>query len=76
MRTLTYKEQIEKLIEQWMKIDSAIAWNKWAEKIRTTKFGTYDTIPIEEVIKNTEVKFLNTYHKNEFHKEVKDAMRN
>ena len=39
MRTLTYKEQIEKLIEQWMKIDSAIAWNKWAEKIRTTKLN-------------------------------------
>lgn len=71
----TYKEQIEALVLEWNKISSACQWARWAEKVRVTKFGTYGTISISEVIENTQVKFPSSWVKDSFLNEVKDALK-
>ena len=75
-KQLTYKDQIEILINEWHSISSACQWAKWAEKVRATKFGTYGTISIFDVIENTEVKFINEWVKSSFINECNDALKN
>jgi hypothetical protein len=70
----TYKKTIEQLIKQWNKINSINEWNIWADNVLNTKFGTYGTISIFEVIKNTDVKFINSFVKDSFINECKDAL--
>ena len=71
-----YKEKIEDLISEWIKIDSEKKWNNWGKKINNLKFGTYGTISIFDVIKNTEIKFKNDWVKNSFINECKQALNN
>jgi len=70
----TYKQRIEALADQWSKINSTTEWNNWAEKVRAEKFGTHGTIPIFDVIKNTEVKFEVSFVQESFINEIKDAL--
>jgi hypothetical protein len=71
---MEYKKTVLKLIEQHNKINSIQEWNIWADNICSTKFGTYGTISIFEVIENTKVKFINSFIKDSFINECKDAL--
>jgi hypothetical protein len=71
-----YKLEIENLIKEWYKINSYTEWNLWAKKIKNIKFGTYGTISIFEVIKNTEPKFINNFIKDSFINECQSALNN
>ena len=70
----TYTAKIETLISTWNSISSVNDWAKWANLVRETKFGTYGTISIFEVIENTEFKFASSWVKDSFLNEVKDAL--
>lgn len=70
---LTYKQKIESLRDEWYKISSCKQWDKWANKVSNTNFGTYGTLKIEDVINNTGVQFINRFVKDSFINEFKDA---
>jgi len=70
----TYKQRIESVIEEWNKINSVSDWNKWADVVCDERFGTYGTIPIFEVIKNTNIVFATSWNKCSFENELKDAL--
>lgn len=70
----TYTAKIEILISTWNSINSVQDWALWANLVRETKFGTYGTISIFEVIENTEFKFASSWVKDSFLNEVKDAL--
>lgn len=71
---MTYTETIKNLVAEWNQIETSNQWNIWANKIRETKFGTYGTISIFEVIKNVELKFASQWIKDSFLNECNDAL--
>jgi hypothetical protein len=70
----TYTNRIENLVSTWNSINSVNEWEKWASLVRAEKFGTYGTISIFDVIKNTEIKFASSWVKDSFLNEVRDAL--
>jgi hypothetical protein len=70
----TYTNRIENLVSTWNAINSVEDWRKWASNVRAEKFGTYGTINIFDVIKNTEFKFTSSWVKDSFLNEVKEAL--
>jgi len=69
-----YTNRIENLVSTWNSIISIEDWRKWASNVRAEKFGTYGTISIFDVIKNTEYKFASSWIKESFLNEVKEAL--
>jgi hypothetical protein len=72
----TYTSRIENLVSTWNAINSVNDWRKWASNVRAEKFGTYGTISIFDVIKNTDYKFASSWVKDSFLNEVKEALSN
>jgi len=72
----SYKEQIEQLVKVWNKINNTTDWNNWADMVKKTNFGTYGTINLTDVIKNTNVKFPTSWVKDSFINEFNDAKNN
>ena len=70
----TYTNRIENLVSTWNSINSLEDWKKWVSNVRAEKFGTYGTISIFDVIKNTEFKFTSSWIKESFLNEVKEAL--
>jgi hypothetical protein len=70
----TYTNRIENLVSTWNSINSIEDWRKWVSNVRAEKFGTYGTISIFDVIKNTEYKFASSWIKDSFLNEVKEAL--
>jgi hypothetical protein len=73
MKQVTYKETIESLMNEWEVIKDAKQWNKWADKVKATRFGTYGTIPFAEVFKNTGVEYKTTCGRMYFMQEIDRA---
>ena len=49
-------------------------YNKWSEKVKTTQFGTYGTIPFMETLDNFEPKYPNEVLKKDFITGIEKAL--
>jgi hypothetical protein len=67
---------INDLYTQWDNIKSQKDWDKWAEKVKSTKFGTYGTISFDEVLEKFDYKDakINDVLKKAFPLEIKRAI--
>ena len=59
---------------EWNKIKSEKDHTTWAEIVKSTKFGTYGSIPFAEVLNKFEPKFPNDIQKRDFITDVETAM--
>jgi hypothetical protein len=71
-----YGKVINDLFNQWNNVKTKSQYDKWVSKVRETKFGTYGTIPFEEVLKNFNFDNapINSYHLKTFKSELKSAL--
>jgi hypothetical protein len=65
---------INNLYNKWQKIKTEKEHDKWSELVKNTKFGTYGTIGIFEVLQKFEPKFPNDIIKRDFTNELKKAL--
>lgn len=66
---------INKLYDKWHNIKTPVQQQKWVESIRKTTFGTYETLPLLEVLKTFEPKYPNEIVGKAFVDEIKKALR-
>lgn len=66
---------INNLFKEWNSIKTQQQHDVWVEKVQNTKFGTYGTISIFEVLENFEPKFLNEILKKDFYSEIEYAIK-
>ena len=71
---MTYKEQIQHIWNSWNEIHNEKQWNQWSNQVKNSRFGTYGTISIFEVIQNVEFQFPSILRKHDFLNEVRDAL--
>jgi hypothetical protein len=72
-----YGKIINNLFNQWNNVRNQYQYNKWVAKVKETKFGTYGTIPFNDVLNNFEFNKSNAIHevlKKDFLKEVNKAL--
>jgi hypothetical protein len=71
-----YGKVINDLYNQWNNVKTKSQYDKWVSKVRKTKFGTYGTIPFEEVLKkfNFDNAPINSFHLKTFKAELKSAL--
>jgi hypothetical protein len=72
-----YGKIINNLFNQWNNVRNQSQYNKWVAKVKETKFGTYGTIPFNDVLNNFEFNKSNAIHevlKKDFLKEVNKAL--
>jgi hypothetical protein len=70
---------INKIFNQWNNIKNQKQFDKWAEKVRETKFGTYGTIGLLELMDRFDFKDsqkINSIQKDNFVQEIKSALNN
>lgn len=65
---------INKLYNKWQKIKTEKEHDAWSDLVKKTKFGTYGTIGIFEVLEKFEPKFPNDIIKRDFTNELKKAL--
>ena len=65
---------LNELYSQWDKIKTDAEHKAWEKKVAETKFGTYGTISIFEVLDNFHPHFRNEIEKKHFYDEVTDAI--
>lgn len=65
---------INKLYNKWQKIKTEKEHDAWSDLVKKTKFGTYGTIGIFEVLEKFEPKFPNEIIKRDFTNELKKAL--
>ena len=76
VRDINNGKIINDLYTQWDNIKSQKDWDKWAEKVKSTKFGTYGTVSFDEILENFDYKDakINEVLKKEFPLEIKRAI--
>jgi len=70
---------INNLFNQWNSIKNEKDFDMWAENVRETKFGTYGTIGLLELMDRFDFKDsqkVNSIQKNNFIQEIKSALNN
>jgi len=68
---------INQLYNQWNSIKTKAQHDKWAEKVRNTKFGTYGTISLMEILDRFDFDeaHINSVNKEGFKKEISKALK-
>lgn len=69
-----YGKVINDLWIEYNNIKTESNYTSWADKIRTTKFGTYGSISLLETINKFEPKYPNDVIKKDFITEIEDAL--
>ena len=67
---------INKLFNQWSSIKNEQQHKDWVRKVAATKFGTYKTLSLLDIIEKFNCKFTNEIEKRDFLREVKNAYNN
>lgn len=72
-----YGKVINQLYNQWTAVKTEKEYANWQEKVRSTVFGTYGDIPIEEVLENFDFGNapINSFHLKTFKQELKTAYK-
>ncbi len=72
-----YGKVINNLFNQWNNVKTEKQYNSWIENVKKSKFGTYGTISINEVLEKFEFdkSNVNSVKKSDFKKEINNALK-
>jgi hypothetical protein len=66
--------KIQSIIDYWYKIKTDKQYQKFADMVKNTRFGTYGTITVQRFYADNENEFkhMNDWHRKQFRKELEN----